>query len=459
MNKGRPCTQHNREEILGRLEESKSAFAENGMVVRRGERFRLRWRESDADGVRRHRSLVLPDSLTAALVRERLVEMRLWRDQCRQRQLDEKERERQLENKKREKTRELRRQIMALTIGGLPRKRKVGKAFDLAVELGVDGVYLFKIMMPWRKPVSLDGAVNQDMQDIIANVACGHPLPPPVERVKTFLLPETPLPGAHELPPDWRRQAAQELLTDPRLYSVDMLARQDPMVMELAHFMQRCNEASCIWEEQGQLFRAFPVLSVAYDLCRDQPNERHLIEALLLAGEGTAKVAEILEMPGEIVRCYRECFFEVEGRLEDAEWLRQFVFLPVLEWRDECFSEGLIWKMLGWALGPDAVLEAVDFCRPLSARTERFVKRFIGITALRNAIENATGCAGNTSDFSKFIMRILLDARVPARASSDEPAAAATPAPFLVPEAPEEPEEQEIISLLEWLEHDLAASA
>jgi len=159
------------------------------------------------------------------------------------------------------------------------------------------------------------------------------------------------------LPPDWRWQHALSLRDhDSPDEDDDDYARAalDFQVRE-----KNCKSA----DDRRNLFERYPAIYSAQELYRRADGMRWSVEAFLLARADFAEIAEFYNTQAEVISWFERLFFNVVPFLDSPAYIVNVVLGEKVHFGMAESDYGLLWKVIGYAGGPDLLRSFINPCQ------------------------------------------------------------------------------------------------
>lgn len=165
-------------------------------------------------------------------------------------------------------------------------------------------------------------------------------------------------------PPAWRNERARLLIgrKAARLRGVP----EDPVVMAAYRFLKYESQLKKRDLNRQDLVRKlasrFPILACVYEYVSEPKGSipKAALEASILAGMSDADIGKRLGRPENVIRAYRELFYDITDRLDSIDYIAGFVLAPVFQAGLETLNVELMAKYFGYFGGP-AVLQQMFY--------------------------------------------------------------------------------------------------
>lgn len=149
-------------------------------------------------------------------------------------------------------------------------------------------------------------------------------------------------------PANWRWERARWLREKSRY----VRKGYDDDYVQMARRFQ-CDQAKCRFDADFErLARRYPGIFWAHDIYNRQNDTRWLIEASLLAGMPLSQLAEFCKTDIPTVIWYESLFFDVLKHLHNEMWIVSVVMGSAVHFGLQEREYDLLWKMVGYGLGP-----------------------------------------------------------------------------------------------------------
>ena len=198
--------------------------------------------------------------------------------------------------------------------------------------------------------------------------------------------------------PAWRYFMAKESVRNGQVL---LRRRADATTRSLARYLRK--ESECTNRAARARLRVrYPAIAMALVIYRDPIGAcRCLLEALVLARESTATIAERCDVSQLVVQWYRRCFFSVGDRLNDKAYIVASAIQPELRNDDHDADRRFVMKLISYFCGAPA-LDLFFFSGEVSARALwQKPEAFIDEIAFGIDFERAVGMAMSPEDVAR----------------------------------------------------------
>jgi len=159
------------------------------------------------------------------------------------------------------------------------------------------------------------------------------------------------------LPPDWRWQRALSLRDHGSPDEDD-----DEYVRAAQDFLVRANNCETV-NDRRHLFESDPGIYLAQELHRRADGMRWSVEAFLLAGTEFKEIAQVHNTGTEMILWFERLFFNVVPYLDSSLYITSVVIGDKVHFGMAESDYGLLWKVLGYAGGPDMLRSFINPCQ------------------------------------------------------------------------------------------------
>src|SRR5262249_19381893 len=161
-----------------------------------------------------------------------------------------------------------------------------------------------------------------------------------------------PSPRNPFVPPNWRWERARWLREKGRYVR---RGQDDRFTLVARDYQVESNKARTA-SARERLSRRYPGIYWAYEI-RESGLKAHrwALEAYLLARERPERIAQLLKTSAEVVLWYEKLFFNVRPHLRNEFYIVNTVFRDVVHHGLSERDYELLWKMVGYAMGPVAL--------------------------------------------------------------------------------------------------------
>ena len=220
----------------------------------------------------------------------------------------------------------------------------------------------------------------------------------------------------HSLRPrDWRKQRVLYYLSKRKRPQPE---HEDPLTLALFDFFadvllcQRGREKYKLMSRKPHLWQAFEIYG------DHQSDLKGILEARILSGDTTERIADKLGIPSETIEAYLSCFFDVRDRLGSADYIHSEILKS-----DGCDDErGDLLRLVGYCAGPEALDLILRSATPTASPGDRNPTQELSDCIDAQILERTITSIGKMDASNLQSMRAILQAYARHQAASAEEA-------------------------------------